>query len=175
LGRAPRHEKKHDGPHPPGQAAANNRQERFLEGAMHNDFYHLFEGYWWLLFPLGWAIAVGVRAWLRHLQAKAKLALIKSYIDQGKEPPPELLHFLQEPARAPKPPQDFSQHYILVGFIFAGLAVAFAVMCAMKFTANDLNANAGLVFVAVLMTGFSIAFFVTGRIAARSKNRLPPS
>ena len=149
---------------------------------MHNDFYNLFVGYWWLLFPLGFAIAGMMRVWLRHLQAKAKLGLIKSYVDQGKEPPPELMRVFEEPVpqreERNSKPRDWTQHYALAGFLFAALAVAFGVMCAMKFHQGNevaLNANVGLVFVSVLMAGFAVSFFATGWIAARNKNRLPPS
>ena len=145
---------------------------------MHNDFYNLFVGFWWLLFPLGFGIAGVVRVWLRHSQAKARLALLKSYIDQGKEPPPELLRILQEPVQRreeqDRKSHDWSQHYAHVGFIFTALAVAFAVMCAMKFHEGNKDTNTGLVFVAVLLAGFAVSFFATGWIAARNKNRLPP-
>jgi hypothetical protein len=150
----------------------------FPEGIMHGDFYNLFVGYWWLLFPLGFAIAGAVRVWLQHLQARDRLALIKSYVDQGKEPPPELLRVLEKPVQQreeqDRKSHDWSQHYVHVGFLFATLAAAFTVMCSMKFHEGDGDTNTGLVFVSVLMAGFAVSFFATGWIAARNKNRLPP-
>lgn len=59
-------------------------------------FEELFRGYWWLMFPVfGMFIAL-----IGMLQAENRnrqvLKLIKSYLDQGKEPPPELLKMAQE-------------------------------------------------------------------------------
>lgn len=54
-------------------------------------FTDLFSDYWWLIFPIfGMAMAFrGSMASERRTQRT--IDLIKSYVDQGKEPPPELL------------------------------------------------------------------------------------
>lgn len=54
-------------------------------------FEELFRDYWWLIFPIfGMGMAV-LGATQEERKSKALLQLIKSYVDQGKEPPPELL------------------------------------------------------------------------------------
>ena len=55
----------------------------------HSEFFQLFTAYWWLIFVLIWIVARLARVWSRHVQAQRTLDMIKSYVDQGKEPPPE--------------------------------------------------------------------------------------
>jgi hypothetical protein len=62
---------------------------------MDHDFYWLFSRFWWLIFPLFWMGAMVMAHWSRHARANRALDIIKSYADQGKEPPPELLKGLQ--------------------------------------------------------------------------------
>lgn len=59
-------------------------------------FEELFRGYWWLMFPVfGMFIAV-IGMFQAESRNRQVMKLIKSYIDQGKEPPPELLKMAQE-------------------------------------------------------------------------------
>lgn len=51
----------------------------------------LFRSYWWLLFPLGFFIASAFDQVMRYQRHRDTLNLIKSYTDQGKEPPPALV------------------------------------------------------------------------------------
>ena len=51
----------------------------------------LFRSYWWLLFPLGFFIASAFDQWMRYRRHRDTLDLIKSYTDQGKDPPAALL------------------------------------------------------------------------------------
>jgi hypothetical protein len=51
----------------------------------------LFRSYWWLLFPLGFFIASAFDQIMRYQRHRDTLNLIKSYTDQGKEPPAALL------------------------------------------------------------------------------------
>ncbi len=55
------------------------------------EFADLFRDYWWLMFPIfGMLMAVwGMISHERRLHSV--MGLIKSYVDQGKDPPPELL------------------------------------------------------------------------------------
>jgi hypothetical protein len=55
------------------------------------DVEDLFRSYWWLLFPLGYFVATGFDQWLKYRRHRDTLDLIKSYADQGREAPPELL------------------------------------------------------------------------------------
>jgi hypothetical protein len=62
---------------------------------MDHDFTWMFSRFWWLIFPLfwmGWALVWG---WSRHSRANRALDIIKSYADQGKDPPPDLVKNLQ--------------------------------------------------------------------------------
>lgn len=55
----------------------------------------LFRSFWWLLFPLGWMV-MGVIGTIGHyLQRRDTLKLLKTYADQGKEPPPGLLDVIK--------------------------------------------------------------------------------
>ena len=58
---------------------------------MDHDSYWLFSRFWWLIFPLFWMVTALAWGWSRHSRANRALDIIKSYADQGKEPPPELL------------------------------------------------------------------------------------
>ena len=62
---------------------------------MEHDFTNLFSRFWWLIFPLFWMGIMVMRHWSRHARANRALDIIKSYADQGKDPPPELLKNLQ--------------------------------------------------------------------------------
>jgi hypothetical protein len=62
---------------------------------MDHDFYWLFSRFWWLIFPLFWMGAMVMAHWSRHARANRALDIVKSYADQGKEPPAELMKSLQ--------------------------------------------------------------------------------
>jgi len=47
----------------------------------------LFVRFWWLIFPIGFMISGFVRMILRSRYRQQKLQILKSYLDQGKEPP----------------------------------------------------------------------------------------
>src|SRR3954468_17771772 len=91
----------------------------------HYDIYWLFNRYWWLIFPLFWMVTRIVRLSLGHSHANRTLDIIKSYADQGKEPPPELLAAL----KAPRDPEDRNCHSPERGwgrfFFFIALALSF--------------------------------------------------
>jgi hypothetical protein len=96
---------------------------------MDHDFYWLFSHFWWLIFPLFWMAAVMARLWSRHARANRALDIIKSYADQGKEPPPELLKTLQQ---GPEVWGDCGRRWrrspeerLGRAFLFAALAFAF--------------------------------------------------
>jgi len=58
-------------------------------------FITLFNQYWWLLFPLTFAVFGVMRAVLKDEESRRILSLIRSYTDQGKEPPAELIALLK--------------------------------------------------------------------------------
>lgn len=51
----------------------------------------LFRSYWWLLFPLGFFVIQAFDQVMRYRRHRDTLDLIKSYTDQGKDPPQALL------------------------------------------------------------------------------------
>ena len=55
----------------------------------------LFRSYWWLLFPFFWMIMAAVGSFGHYRQRSETLKLLKSYADQGKEPPQALLDMLK--------------------------------------------------------------------------------
>ncbi|WP_140985721.1 hypothetical protein [Asticcacaulis tiandongensis] len=61
---------------------------------------NLFHAYWWLIFPvLGMPLGMGMGYWAIYNQRKVKtetIKLIQTYLEQGKEPPPELLATLND-------------------------------------------------------------------------------
>ena len=62
---------------------------------MDHDMYWGFSRFWWLIFPLFWMIFALAMGWSRHMRANRALDIIKSYADQGKDPPPDLVKSLQ--------------------------------------------------------------------------------
>ena len=58
-------------------------------------FETLFNHYWWLMFPLAWLTFSLVKAVMRDEERRRVMRLVKSYSDQGKDVPPELLNLLK--------------------------------------------------------------------------------
>lgn len=56
----------------------------------------LFRSYWWLLFPVGFFIFGAWDRWLIYQRSRDHLELLRTYTEQGKEPPPELLRTVRE-------------------------------------------------------------------------------
>jgi hypothetical protein len=139
---------------------------------MDNDFYSLFSAYWWLLFPLGWAIFRMVRLSMEHLRAEKALDLIRDYADKGKEVPPELLKVLQQPDRRRGEP---AFGFTTTGFILGAFAVAFLVFMVMKgIMEGNRDLTAGLAVVVVLFTGLSLSFLLAGHLSTKNKPLDPP-
>lgn len=101
-------------------------------------FAELFRGYWWLIFPLFgmlmafWGMITNERR-TRHL-----LELMKSYSDQGKEPPADLVRMVTQGTDewgAPASPQNRLSDRIWSMVTFLALATGFAT--AYAFTRNE--------------------------------------
>jgi len=98
---------------------------------MDHDFYWLFSRFWWLIFPLfwmGWAVVWG---WSRHSRANRALDIIKSYADQGKDPPPALVKNLQggmEGSCGPYGWRYSPERRLQRAFLFTALAIGFGVL-----------------------------------------------
>lgn len=54
-------------------------------------FEELFRDFWWLIFPVFGMFMMLWSMFSSERRTRSTLDLIKSYIDQGKDPPPELL------------------------------------------------------------------------------------
>lgn len=55
-----------------------------------------FSSYWWLLFPIGFFVFGAWDRWLAYKRSQDRLDLLRSYTNQGKDPPPELIRALRE-------------------------------------------------------------------------------
>jgi hypothetical protein len=122
-----------------------------------NDFYDLFHHYWWLIFPLFGMITGLLSLNQRHDQRLKVLDMIKSYADQGKEPPPELLAVLREPdfgGRA-KGGSNWTAVFIL-GALSAGF-----VMYPLLAGVGDLRHMAPFLFVALVMGATCLGLLVS--------------
>ena len=90
------------------------------------DFEELFRDFWWLLFPI---FGMGMGLWgmaSTERRSRDVINVIKSYVDQGKEVPPELLRMAQSDWQPPnQPAQQQSNGWNF--FVFAALAAGFTV------------------------------------------------
>lgn len=133
----------------------------------HSELYQFITRYWWLIFPIGWGLAGLVRALFRHHEAQAALQVLKSYADQNREAPPEVMQLLRPPPRPPREPMDRSRGMLIAGLIFSALSVAFLVLRMTRIANGNSDTQAGLLFVTVLMAGFAIAMFIASYVFAR--------
>ncbi|MEZ5970326.1 MAG: hypothetical protein R3C31_00780 [Hyphomonadaceae bacterium] len=88
----------------------------------------LFRDYWWLMFPI---FGMGMGLWgmvSSERRSRDVMNVIRSYVEQGKEVPPELLRMAQsdwEPAlHAPRSPRNSN---LWSFFTFAALSAGFTV------------------------------------------------
>lgn len=51
----------------------------------------LFRDYWWLVFPLAWALGAAWQGWLNMQARRDELRLMQAYAASGKAPPAELM------------------------------------------------------------------------------------
>ena len=144
---------------------------------MDHDFYWLFNRYWWVLFPLFWGIGQMLKNWQRHNRAKEALSVLKSYADQGKEPPPELVAVLRMPDKdVPRlSGNNFATYGWIPVFLFGALACGFVLMGVWR--PDDSVPRPAMFFVALIMIGLCIGNLVA--MVARQKqdtnqDRNPP-
>lgn len=92
------------------------------------NFEELFRDFWWLMFPIfGMSMGLfGMRSSERR--SREVMNVIKSYVDQGKEVPPELLRMAQSDWEAPvRPPQRTANSNLWTFFTFAAITAGFTV------------------------------------------------
>ncbi len=124
------------------------------------DFGDIFQRFFWLIFPVMGMIWGMVDLAARHKRARHGMDLIKSYIDQGKEPPPQLLKFLDPTGDIYAKPQKSGGLWVPV-FLFAALCGGF-LMFAWWPGDTDFEPRqiAAFHFVALIMAGLSLGFLV---------------
>lgn len=125
---------------------------------MKHDFYMLFSAYWWLIFPLFWMVSASLQLWSRHLKAQRAMDVIKACIEQGKEPPAEVLEILHSDDRKPRGGRH-ERGWISV-FVFGAIAAGL-VMFAFLPGERDLQQTAVFLFAAFIMMGLCIGHFLT--------------
>jgi hypothetical protein len=90
-------------------------------------FEELFRDFWWLMFPI---FGMGMGLWgmsSSERRSRDVMNVIKSYVDQGKEVPPELLRMAQSDWQAPPNQGTPQQSTWWSFFTFAALAAGFTV------------------------------------------------
>ncbi|MEQ1491135.1 MAG: hypothetical protein ABL932_11355 [Terricaulis sp.] len=87
----------------------------------------LFREFWWLMFPI---FGMGMGLWgmvSSERRSRDVMNVIKSYVEQGKEVPPELLRMAQADWQPPANQATPQQSSWWSFFTFAALATGFAV------------------------------------------------
>jgi hypothetical protein len=144
-----------------------------------HDFYWLFSHFWWLLFPLFWAVGRMVRLYWEHQRAGQALDVIRAYAAQGKEIPPEVVKILQQPTetslrQATRSPRDKARSFMIGGFFFIAVAIGFCMLILGRIAGNEREAYVGMTFVVTILLGFAATFFITSYLYHRDSNRLDP-
>ena len=146
---------------------------------MDHDFYWLFSRFWWLIFPLFWMVMALAWAWSRHSRANRALDIIKTYADQGKDPPPELVKGLQDGMAGGYCGRDgwYGWRYsperrLNRALFFTALACAFAIL---MFWGHDdggyWHHSSGLLVPVVIFAALGFSNFLSLLFMSR---RLPP-
>ena len=133
--------------------------------------YHLFNHFWWLIFPLFWMLSRMAGLWMRHARANRALDLIKSYADQGKEPPADLLAVLRQPEPDRSTQQcgrTFSTYGWIPFFACAGSATGLTYM------AWQDHWDEGLVMGAIVTACVALGFLMAMTAARRDVDRTLP-
>jgi hypothetical protein len=89
-------------------------------------FADIFSHYWWLMFPI-FGLVMGIWSMASSERRNARvLDLIKSYVDQGKDPPAELLKLAaQDGGGSYHTPEGRRQSNGWSFVVFAGIAAGF--------------------------------------------------
>lgn len=135
----------------------------------HGDFYELFRRFWWLIFPV-FGMMMGMMAlWQKHARASRAIDIIKSYADQGKDPPPELLAVLRDSQFGG--PEKTEANWLPV-FLFGSLAAGFALGAVMRMGGD--HGVMPFLLVALVMGGMCLgSLFNVLHQQRRERNRLP--
>lgn len=134
------------------------------------DFNDLFSRFWWLLFPLAWAVGELAKSWMQHSRVKEAISVLKAYAEQGKEPPPELIAILQRREQEAHRRRSYGHYGWVPVFLFGALAVGFVMLSWMPF--QEIQGRSPiLIFVAIVMAGLSVGNLVA-MLARRKQDRI---
>jgi len=92
-------------------------------------FAQFFHDFWWLMFPM-FGMFMGAMGMFQSERRTTKtMDLIKSYVDQGKDPPPELLRLAaQDPENdhsSSSPGENRAWSFIVFAALSAGLGTGY--------------------------------------------------
>jgi hypothetical protein len=92
-------------------------------------FAEFFRDFWWLMFPLFGMLMAVMGMFQSERQQRTMIDLIKSYTDQGKEPPPELLKLAAQSLESEQKQQNSSDVHSRAWsvIVFTALAAGFGV------------------------------------------------
>lgn len=121
----------------------------------HSDWYIFASSYWWLIFPMGWGVVAILRIWERHRRSQTTLDLLKSYVDQGKEPPASLLETVVPETAVPGWTYQ-PLHFWLGALALGAGAVGFAALAWLRAQQNDPD-SANALFIAILLGAGAVA------------------
>lgn len=134
----------------------------------HSDWYVFASSYWWLIFPLGWGVIAILRIWTRHRRSQATLDLLKSYVEQGKDPPIGLLEtVVPEPAVPGWAYQPL--HFWLGALAMGGGAIGFAALAWLRAQQGNTD-SANALFIAILVGAWAIACVIFAIIVQTRKS-----
>ncbi|WP_428149075.1 hypothetical protein [Brevundimonas sp.] len=128
----------------------------------------LFQGYWWLLFPLGWFIFGGFNAMVNYYRQKNVLKIIKTYADRGEQPPESLLKIVEQPLDdrheyTPSTRMDDGNWFSVV--LFGIMAVGFGYAS----WSNIYGAGDAFLIVAFVMGALAAASLVSSLLGRRRR------
>ncbi len=131
----------------------------------------LFRSYWWLIFPMSWFVFGAFGSVMNYFRHKDVLKTIKSYADQGREPPEALLKQLErnestERSWSGECKGDGSGS-VFSTVLFGVMALGFGYAAA----TDMLGAGEGFLVVAFVMGALFAAFLVSMLVKRRRPDR----
>lgn len=130
----------------------------------------LFTHFWWLLFPLI-GMVYGFVGMLQHGRTQDRaMEVLRTYAQQGKEPPPEVLKALSEGSLSP---QDTSVGRSTITGAWWTFFVFFALACgfAAGFKQFQGDAQTAFLVVTVVMSVLALGAFTMAIVATFSRRR----
>lgn len=137
---------------------------------MYDNWAEIFSHYWWLLFPIFGFIYAAFGTSLHYRDRRDRLELLKTYVQQGKEPPPELAKALQNGNGhddwgfgSYRREGRYSEWRYTV--LFAALAAGFGIVYYMR------PATEAFAFVAIIMGVLAVAYLIYSLFLPKSDGK----